>query len=226
MLNTMADSETENSMDSVETCQLGIVEVVEAFTALRQDLKVQVRDGRQLQRTLTEALERLESKMTVAQAAPSGEAGGEARRMAEALAEVDETLQRILEGWKSTSDTVAAALSDFDKVVSQAGWMTRRLAAGTFNKLRQQLQASQQVDPHASTAQALGLMSERLRRLMQQTRLLRIDVKGQPFDPERMRALDVVDSPGTPASHVAEQLRPVYIWRDQVLRYAEVRLSK
>ena len=38
-----------------------------------------------------------------------------------------------------------------------------------------------------------------------------------------MRVIELVDAPGVPPETVVEEIRPGYVWRGQVVRYAEVR---
>ena len=74
--------------------------------------------------------------------------------------------------------------------------------------------------------QGFELLLARVRRQMQQCEIERVDVLRQIFDAETMNAIDVIDVPAVPSSHVAEQLRPAYLWRGNLLRCAEVRLAK
>lgn len=61
---------------------------------------------------------------------------------------------------------------------------------------------------------------------MERTGLSRMDVLGQPFDPEWMRAVESVEADGVPPGAVAEEVRPGYVLGDTVLRPADVRVAR
>jgi len=70
------------------------------------------------------------------------------------------------------------------------------------------------------------LLLVRTRRLMAQAGVRRIDVRSEPFDAGRMRAVDVVEDAEVPEGHVAEQYRPGYLLHGTVLKPAEVRVAR
>ena len=49
---------------------------------------------------------------------------------------------------------------------------------------------------------------------------------GEPFDPERMEAVEVVSSPQHTPGTVLEEVRRGYIWRGKLFRYAQVKVSR
>jgi molecular chaperone GrpE len=59
---------------------------------------------------------------------------------------------------------------------------------------------------------------------MNEHHIQRFDALGQAFDAETMNAIGTVESHEYPAGHVAEQLSPSYRWRENLLRFAEVRV--
>ncbi len=68
-------------------------------------------------------------------------------------------------------------------------------------------------------------MLARLRRMIQDQAIERLDVLGRPFDAELMRAVGSIASTDCPAGHVAEQFSPAYRWQGQLLRFADVRVA-
>jgi molecular chaperone GrpE len=122
----------------------------------------------------------------------------------------------------------------------------RKLAAGLVGRLRQlcdeRIQqaaeagsrrdgAAQEALTMTATAladagQGLELVLLRTRRLMEQAGLRRIDVLHEPFDAERMRAIETLEEPTIPEGHVARQFRPGYLLHGAVLRPAEVGVSR
>lgn len=134
----------------------------------------------------------------------------------------------------------------WDDCVGRAPWLVRTLAAGLIARLRivfddalaqaatdgvRRAEAASEPLAAAATAladagQGLELLLARTRRLMTQAGVQRIDVLHEPFDAERMRAVDVVEDAEVPEGHVAEQFRPGYLLHGAVLRPAEVRVSR
>ena len=220
---------------------LGALDIVEAFTALRQELKLQVRSGREMQQSLSEAMQRLEQRVEqrveqgiVAAQSSNASAPSEGRKLAEAIADIDESLQRAVESLTQNVRVPSEKptwLASFDRLVARAPWLARKFAARTFAEIRAILVQAEQAFLSAeklpsTVIQGFELLMARVHRQMQQCEIERVDVLRQPFDAEVMNAIDVIDAPGVTSSHVAEQLRPAYRWRGSLLRYAEVRLAK
>lgn len=213
---------------------LGALDIVEAFTALRQELKLQVRSGRESQQLLSEGLQRIEQSLATATSANTNDAtAADSRKLAEAIADIDESLHRAVESLARSAAAKSGArwLERFDAAFAQAPWLARRLAAGTFSAMRGMLEEAEQesLAPEKSQAaliQGFELLLARVRRQMQLCGIERVDVLHRPFDAESMNAIDLIDAPSVTSTHVAEQLRPGYRWRGGLLRYAEVRLAK
>lgn len=66
----------------------------------------------------------------------------------------------------------------------------------------------------------------RIARTLVQLGLEPIPCVGEPFDPERMEVVEVVGDSGRPGGEVIDEVRPGYLWRDKVFRYAQVRVAK
>lgn len=216
---------------------LGALDIVEAFTALRQELKLQVRSGREMQQSLNDAMQRLEQRVEQGMApalSSSPTAPPEGRKLAEAIADIDESLQRAVESLAQNVRIPSEKptwVARFDQLTAKAPWLARKFAAKTFAEVHTFLVAAEQAtlssEKSPSTLiQGFELLIARVRRQMQQCEIERVDVLRLPFDAEIMNAIDVIEAPAVPSLHVAEQLRPAYRWRGDLLRYAEVRLSK
>ena len=253
-----SDSELESEL------LLGAIDIVEAFTSLRHELKLQVRSGRDLQQALDGRLQQIEqrldeqialvSRIESTPPAPPASAtvGGdqrllaESRQLAEALAEIEENLQRAAEtlaaplvakGQPSApANPLAELLVQFDQSIAAASWTSKLLARPLLARLRGLIEGSLReptiavADPARERLEVSGrgleLLLQRVHRLMEGCNVERHDVLGQAFDAETMRSVDVVSTDAVPSSHVAEQLRPLYLWQGQVLKYANVRLAK
>lgn len=214
---------------------LGAVDIVEAFTGLRHELKLQVRQGRELRDVVEQFLPRLEQLLASQLArVPANSDDGEARTMAEALSETEESLERVvttLDDQATLSQEADEYLGHFDQQWQGGSWIARWLAGRFMPAAREQLVRCDERRRNAevqltATHAALKLLLARVHRLMQQCDLERVDVWHEPFDADMMHAVDVMEAPAVPSSHVAEQLRPAYLWRGKILRYADVRLAR
>jgi len=221
----------------------GAIDIVESFTALRHEIKLQVRDGRALRETTAEGLARLEQSLqglsrSVAAIGqkPMGTSQDDsaARKLAEAIVEIEEALSRAVLAIEQTtacglSSCTTAVVTDLQQRYQQLSPLRRWFAAGFFKAacgtVREHLDA---VDPYAqyrTVSAGIHLLLTRVHRLMQLHDLHRVDVLGRPFDPDLMNAIEAVQSGRFAPGRVAEQLRPAYLWGGNVLRYAEVRIE-
>jgi molecular chaperone GrpE len=71
-----------------------------------------------------------------------------------------------------------------------------------------------------------GMSLERVERSLRKHGLEPIEAAGQPFDPERMEAMDAVADTGRPAGEVVEEVRRGYLWNGRVFRCAQVRVAR
>jgi hypothetical protein len=214
---------------------LGAVDIVEAFTSLRHELKLQVRSGRELQQSLHDSLQRIEQRLASQQAHTGASSlSDESRPLAEAVTEIEESLERTLGTLTRQSPPPCALvnlLDRFDHAATRASWTARRFAGSLLEEVREIIaqsasQSRERDEALDSAHRGLELLHARVHRLMQQCDIRRVDVLHQPFDAEVMHAVDLIDAPSVPSSHVAQQLRPAYVWRGTILRYADVRLAK
>ncbi len=77
-----------------------------------------------------------------------------------------------------------------------------------------------------SLRQGFDILVTHLETLTAQAGLQPVPTAGLAFDPTSMVAVDAVAMSGRPANVVLEEISPGYRWRDEVLRPAEVRISK
>ena len=241
MLNSQSTDEVSQDVQvgaSIEPAieLLGAMDIVEAFTALRHELKLQVRGGRELQQSLLDSVQRLEQKVSAPPvAAPPvvATSAPESRRMAEAIADIEESLQRAIESIvkkPAAARTEFHLLIRFDEMVSKAPWIAKVFAGKWLEDLRATLAHSITLGIPSDAAQdsthrGLELLLARVHRLMKQCEIERVCVLHQAFDAETMNAVDMIVDPTVPSTHVAQQLRPLYRWRNTTLRCAEVRIA-
>lgn len=67
---------------------------------------------------------------------------------------------------------------------------------------------------------------QRVERALRQHGLEPIHCVGQPFDPEQMEVVEVVNGTDRKANEVIDEVRRGYLWNGRVFRYAQVRVAK
>jgi molecular chaperone GrpE len=67
---------------------------------------------------------------------------------------------------------------------------------------------------------------QRLERALRQHGLEPVPAVGEPFDPERMEAVEAVTGTGEPAGRVLDEVRRGYLYNGRVFRFAHVRVAK
>jgi molecular chaperone GrpE len=208
--------------------EFGLIDVIEAFTAMRHDWRVQTKESRVVAESIQAAvgaIQDLQSKLP----APAADSSLDASRpLAQLLAETDHQLTRAVDGVRQAESSrrqrdeadAHAVREYFASMSALARWFARPLLELV---MKQRIEgASPTEDP---ALEGLNLILARLRRAMKQQHVERFDAVGQAFDASTMNAIGAVVSDEYPAGHVAEQLSPGYRWRGQILRFAEVRVT-
>lgn len=230
----------------------GLVDVIEAFTAMRHEFRTQSTEDRKLADQFAGATERIEQlekkiqrsvdKMPQSLAATSRAddelASGDFRRLCETLAEIDHHLARTVEsaiqaleqGCQADAQQTRAA-EHFKQQIDLQLNCTSPLRRWFVRSWARQLQQSFVPPPESTsvttsaTVSAMRMLCERVARLIRDAGVERIDVTGEPFDGSLMNAVESVASDDYPSGHVALQLSPAYRWRETIVRYAEVNVS-
>lgn len=77
-----------------------------------------------------------------------------------------------------------------------------------------------------SWQEGLGITARRLDRILADRRVLRLDLLGKDFDPRLARVVGTTTGEGVAAGRVVAEARAGYLWDDDLLRTAEVIVSK
>lgn len=230
----------------------GLVDVIEAFTAMRHEFRTQSTEDRKLADQLAGATERIEqleqtiqrSIDTIPQSPAATSrtdeelASGEFRRLCETLAEIDHHLARTVESAIQALEQrgqgnaqQAGAAEHFKQQIDLQLDRTSPLRRWFVRSWARQLQQSFAPPPQSTpvttsaTVSALRMLCQRVARLIRDAGVERIDVTGEPFDGSLMNAVESVASDDYPNGHVALQLSPAYRWHETIVRYAEVNVS-
>jgi molecular chaperone GrpE len=220
--------------------EVGLYRLVEEFTALRHEVKLETKGSRGLQEQVEALLPALRQAVDQFRAVGPKEeqaALAAARPLAEAIADLDEALDRgRLEIEKArdrlgaeAARSAAAIESELDALFQGQSWF-RRLGLRAYHAKARELvgRRMRETRPElfAALLEGYGLIQSRLRRAMDAGQVRRIESVGLPIDPGLMTVVEVVDAPGRPPGHVVDEVRRGYTWRGRVLRYAEVHAAR
>jgi molecular chaperone GrpE len=220
----------------VEAGPVGLLQLVEEFTALRHEIKLQTRSARGVEERAAEATAGLREAIDQFHAIPVKEAEA-AQRAAEplavALADLDEALRRgqgVIEGAhrriaEESAEQVARQLEELRRDQSWlARWFCRRWQREVARLFQEHAEVHRQVLD--SLAEGYGLIQSRLDRAMARDEIARISCMGRLVDPNRMTVVAMVDDPTAAPGTVVEEIRSGYTWKGRVLRFAEVRAAR
>lgn len=209
------------------TPQFGLLDVIEAFTAMRHEWRTQAKESREFtdsMRNSVDLLLRIES--TIDQKLATVTDDGSLKRMISTVIELDISLQRAVD---ATSDNPALEargemIEQIRRSYKQSGLFNRWVGRAFYNTLIETIESGQNNKPDA-TAEGIRLVLVRLRRMMEEQNLARVEMIGQPFDAETMTAISTVLSAKFAAGVVAEEITPAYFYQKKLVRFAEVRVA-
>lgn len=218
-----------------DSCRpFGLVDLVEEFTALRQELKLQTKSTRGLQEQAESLLPPLRQAIEHFRAvAPREEqaAWSAGKPLAEALATLDEALDRCRNEIEkarivATEQTPRKLGQALDRLHAGRHWLRRWRLRWYHRQVKEVVEREAQginQDWFQSLLEGFDLIHNRVRRVLQSEAIEPIACLGLPVDPERMIVIEVTDAPDWPPGTVIEELRRGYTWRGRILRLAEVR---
>lgn len=207
--------------------QFGLLDVVEAFTAMRHEWRAQARESRQFtdsMRTSTDLLVQIESTLDQKLATITDD--GSLKRMISTVIELDISLQRAVDATAAIAapEVNSELIEQLRQSYNKSGFFNRWFSRAFYRKVIATIESGSKPKPDA-TAEGIRLVLERLRRMMDEQSLVRVETTGKPFDAETMTAIASVVSAEYAVGLVAEEITPAYFYRNKLVRYAEVRVS-
>jgi len=216
---------------------VGLVQLIEAFTALRQELKLQTKSTRGLDEAVQRALAGLDQAsehLRTVETRQAQAAEDLARPLVEALIELDEAVERGLRAAETARQQVVEdAVRRFEHASQQrlqnmSAW--QRFKARAWSGQAAELFREQVADLHRRImlplVEGYRLIYERLERTLTELDIRRIACTGRPVDPTRMTVVELVESAEAEPETVVDQVRPGYEWHGRLIRYAEVRAAR
>ena len=224
----------EPSAEQSEVRPVGLLQLVEQFTALRHEVKLQTKSSRGLAERTEQALTAMQQAIDMFRSAEAKEkeAGQKAAKpLVESLMELDEALGRgrsVIDAARRRllEDLTAHVQEQFNDLLLRVPrwrrWLCRSWCRQASNVLTQRVALTYR-DIFNSLIEGYDLILGRLQRAMEKAELYRIECVGRQVDPHLMTVVEVVDDPFRPPGLVVDQIRPGYYWKDKAIRFAEVR---
>jgi molecular chaperone GrpE len=217
--------------------------LVGQFTALRHEVNLQTRAVRAQQEQNTQTLRHLAEaldSLTLGKDQSGVSAEDLVRPLLKTLVDLYDSASLAGRELQRVEELTSAALRPLEEIALEAmkandkpSWWARLLGASTSKrKARQEQSRTMQEGAErirrtlTATAAGYAMTLQRVERAMEQHGLEPIAAVGEPFDPDRMEALEVVIDSGRPAGEVVEEVRRGYSWQGRVFRYAQVRVAK
>ncbi len=227
-------SEADADMLAPDLPDVGLLQLVEAFSAMRHELKLYTKGTRNLEATVTRSLEGLDLASRTFESVQAKEQEAALRAalpMVEALVGLDEGLLRAEQAFRAahrqlTQMAPARLREDLDRQLASQSWWRRLMLRRWHERVRDLACAAlgQTADAEfASLMEGFQMIQARLTRAMSDQRIERIDETGGRVDPTRMTVVELVSDQVLPAETVVEVVRSGYLWSDHVVRFAEVR---
>ena len=212
----------------------GLLQVAEAFTSLRHEIKLHTRGTRNLEAMVEQALSGLEtaSREFRSVQAREREAGERAAQpVIAALIGLDEGILRAANAFQLTCDRIrefapCRVQERLDQTYDALPAWRRWLIRGCYMDLRT---TAADAVRHATASDFASLMQGfeqiqlRLNRALQDLSIVRIYERGGMVDPSRMTVIEIIESDTLPPETVVDVVRPGYTQAGRILRFAEVR---
>jgi molecular chaperone GrpE len=221
-----------NSASQPGEREFGIIDLIEEFTALRHELKLQTKSGRSLidqSDATVGALRQAVDQIRAVDVKEAKSVWAMGKTLAEALADLDEALlrgEREIERARRliAVESLRQLESQLETVYRRRSWLSRRILRSYHHEIIDAVRSDgpARVQLLDSFLEGYGLISKRLRRVLASEQIAHIPCEGKPVDPERMTVIEVVDEPRDRPGTVVKELRRGYTWKGRLIRYAEV----
>ncbi len=189
--------------------------LVGQFTALRHEVNMQTRAARTAVEQNAEILKLLAT-------AQQPESGDVLRPFAKAIIDIADALTLSYRQMEKFGENVEPLLQELSPPAP--GFLARvfgsrpsEVSQPAQDKLRQQV---------AAAADGYAMSLRRVEKLLPELDLEPLECLGEDFDPETMEAVEVVGDSGEPSGTVIEEVRPGYLCRGKVFRFAQVKVAR
>ncbi|MGM0488803.1 MAG: nucleotide exchange factor GrpE, partial [Planctomycetota bacterium] len=214
--------------------EAGLLQMVEAFSAMRHEIKLYTKGTRNLEGAVERSLEQLEAASRTFKSVQSKEQEAvdyAALPMVEALIELHESFLRAGPVLKAAHEQLTRAAparlcQQLDEQLDSQPWWRRWMVRRWHERMRYMVHMAQVQTAERELAvfmEGFQMIQSRLARALAGSNIQRVDETGVPTDPTRMTVVELLTDSHLPPETVVEVVRPGYLWGSRVVRYAEVR---
>jgi len=213
---------------------IGLLQVVEALTAMRHELKLHTKSARSVEQAVEQAVAAMQTTVRQLQATPQREREQTDQGLLpvlESLAMLDESLHRGRRALEAVQEQFLQTFREQLQVQFAAEWAklsawVQWVAGAAWQRARRGIEESmvrEASTPFASVLQGYQLIQQRLKQRLDMHGVTRITTVGKIVDAKCMTVVALAEPDEGPPDPVVEELRPGYRWRELVLRFAEVK---
>jgi molecular chaperone GrpE len=223
---------SSNSATQTQSREFGIIDLIEEFTALRHELKLQTKSGRSLidqSDATVSAMRHAVEQMRAVDAKEAQSVWAMGKTLAEALADLDEAIvrgEREIERARRqiASESLVSLTAHLEALYRRQSWFKRRVSRSYHQEVIEAVRSDGPAREQLfdSFLEGYRLISKRLRRVLASEQIVHIACEGKLVDPERMTVIEVVDEPRDRPGTVVKELRRGYTWKGRLVRCAEV----
>lgn len=215
---------------------VGMLPLFGAFSALRQELKLQTKSARGLEEIVQSAVRGLDSAVQQFHATRSREQETlvvATKPFVESLLDCHEALLRAQRAFETLQKSQLLSLPQvvgtcLDRQFVKLSRWRQKFVYDWYRQMRQAAMDAVGQEVHADVErliQGFGMIIVRMNRALRDHKVRRIDCLGLRVNPAEMAVVELVDA-GAPPETVVEEIRPGYYWNDSVLRFAEVKAQR
>lgn len=224
--------------DTSAAPEVGLYQLTEQLTALRHEVKLLTkasRGGEERTEAVLVSLNAAIEQFRSVESQESDAAQKASRPLVEALIDLDESLvrgQRVIQTARQrilqdSHEELKNRCQRLDSLYATQPWWRRALCR-PWHQATKDIYAGGSLDTQRKIFDALiegyDLIHSRLRRTLNEERIMRMECVGKSFDPHRMSVVETIRDLGQSPGMVIEEVRPGYTWQGKVVRFAEVKV--
>lgn len=227
----------------------GMLQMIESFTALRHELKLQTKGLRGLQEevqtrhgSLDAAVQEFQTNCRDVRQAAQEASQNAAKPLILSLLDLDESISQAVKTMTtvpqrpaSTPPPTAQVQGELDREFQRLPKWKRMWLSEFWDRIQGHLLHWHRQEPVSapndttvedSLAAGMRILQSRIQRALTEANVERILSVGQRVNPHEMRVVEVVQDSATSPETVIEEIRAGYRWNGQLIRVAEVRATK
>ena len=216
---------------------VGLYQLHEVLASQRHELKLYTKSGRQTQELLARCIEETSAAVVLLQRYHRDKPDIERKAVKPfllSLIEIDESLERATVAVQTIQERLMDMFGTYiersaavycDRLTFWGRLRRRKIILEfTVDVIREQQAEMERV--FQPFRDGFEMLRRRMNDVLKKHAIQRIDPRGEPVNPETMQVIAVVESETVTPGHVADVVRPGYLWRGKPIRFADVRAAR